>query len=313
MDLSIVIPLLDEEDSVGPLAGSITEAMRVSAVAWEVVLVDDGSTDNTFERIRHIAERDARFRVVKLTKNFGQTAGLKAGIEAARGRVIVTMDGDLQNDPGDIPLLLAKIDEGYDMVAGWRQDRHDRLISRKIPSRVANWLIRKSMGTSIKDNGCALRAYRADVIRTYPLYSEMHRLLPTIMSLNGARIVEMPVRHHARKFGDSKYGLSRTYKVLLDLISVKAVLTFHRSPLFGFGFMAVLLAAIGIAFLAVGLFQMIDTTPTDTVLVYPAAGVLLVSLSIFFGAMGILCDMIYTTGDVRVTRRAMRHTPGHAR
>jgi len=203
MDLSIVIPVHNEEDSVGPLCGAIARAVEPLGYEFETLLVDDGSADGTFDQALQVANQDKRFRIIKLSKNFGQTAALYAGIEHARGDIIVTMDGDLQNDPADIKKFIDELHEGYDVVLGWRDNRQDRLILRKIPSRLANWLVRKVAGTSIRDNGCALRAYRASVIKRFPLYSEMHRLLPTILAVAGARMTQIKVIHHPRKYGTS--------------------------------------------------------------------------------------------------------------
>ena len=231
MDLSVVVPLYNEEDSVRPLYESIRSVLDNLSVDGEMVFVDDGSADSTFSKAAEIADADPRLRVVKFRRNYGQTPAMAAGIDLARGRIIVTMDGDLQNDPRDIPEFLKKIDEGFDIVVGWRFERQDKLVSRKIPSKIANWLIAKVTGVPIKDNGCSLKAYRADVIKHVPLYSEMHRFIPAMASLAGPRIAEIKVRHHARKFGESKYGLSRVYKVLLDLLTIKMIATFSARPL----------------------------------------------------------------------------------
>ncbi|NNE45459.1 MAG: glycosyltransferase family 2 protein [Rhodothermales bacterium] len=304
--ISIVIPLHDEEDSVAPLCRAVTAAMESADVRFETILVDDGSRDQTFARASDVASQDTRFRVVKLNRNFGQTAALKAGFEIAAGDIIVTMDGDLQNDPEDIPMMLQKISEGFDMVVGWRKNRQDSWALRKIPSRIANWLVRKSTGTTITDNGCALRAYRSEVIKRYPLYSEMHRLLPTILAMTGARMAELPVRHHPRQYGRSKYGLARTYKVILDLVALRMILTFHRSPLFGFGISGTVLGLLSMGVLITGFLQLL-TNQGDVSLIYPGIGILLGSLSVSLLTMGILCDMIYVTGDTKM--RPFRNSP----
>ena len=190
MDVSIVVPFYNEEESIAPLCDAVRAVMEKLTYEYEVIMVDDGSIDATFDEALKVAETDERFRVIKLSKNFGQTAALYAGIEHARGEVLITMDGDLQNDPVDIEKFVAKLKEGYDVVLGWRDDRKDRLISRKIPSRMANWLIRRVAETPIRDNGCAMRAYRSSVIKQFPLYSEMHRLLPTLLAVSGAKITQ---------------------------------------------------------------------------------------------------------------------------
>ncbi|RMF52889.1 MAG: glycosyltransferase [Bacteroidetes bacterium] len=217
---------------------------------------------------------------------------------AARGQVIVTMDGDLQNDPEDIGLFLARIDEGYDMVAGWREQRQDRLLSRTIPSRIANWLIRKVMGTPIKDNGCALRAYRAEIIKKFRLYSEMHRLLPTMLALTGASIAQVKVRHHPRRYGHSKYGLSRIYKVLLDMISLKTVLTAFGLPLFGFGISSLCSLTISMVFFLATIRQYMVSGLED-VYIFLGMSMLWGMLGIALFLFGVLCGLVYSKAGFR--------------
>ncbi|NNE35230.1 MAG: glycosyltransferase family 2 protein, partial [Rhodothermales bacterium] len=218
MDVSVVVPLFNEEESIELLYRSITDAVADVLPDYEIIFVDDGSSDDTFELAEQLAGQNPRLKVLKFRRNYGQTPAMAAGIDHARGEIIVTMDGDLQNDPRDIPELVGKIKEGFDIVVGWRFNRQDKLITRKIPSKIANWLIGKVTGVPIKDNGCSLKAYRADTIKHVPLYNEMHRFIPAMASIAGPRIAEIKVRHHSRQFGDSKYGLSRVYKVLLDLM-----------------------------------------------------------------------------------------------
>jgi len=224
---------------------------------------------------------------------------MAAGIDHAQGRLLITMDGDLQNDPGDIPLFLKKIDEGYDIVVGWRFNRQDKLVTRKIPSRIANWLIGKVTGVPIKDNGCSLKAFRADVIKSVPLYSEMHRFIPAMTSLAGARIAEIKVRHHARQFGESKYGLSRIYKVLLDLLSIKTIVSFASRPLLWFGILAIPAAALSAGLLLGSVLELISGTGRFSV---PLAGtgVLFGALAFFLLMGGALGELIYKTGDLKV-------------
>ena len=246
--LSIVVPFYNEQQSITPLHAAIVAAVTPLGVPFEMVFVDDGSKDRTFEVGVELARTDSRVRIVKFRRNYGQTAAMAAGIEHARGEIIVTMDGDLQNDPADIGAFLAKMDEGYDIVVGWRFNRQDKLISRKIPSRIANRLIARVTGVPIRDNGCSLKAYRAVLIKKIPLYSEMHRFIPAVASIAGPRIAEIKVNHHARQFGQSKYGLSRVYKVLLDLLVIKTVTTFTSKPLLWFTLLALPpLVASGIA------------------------------------------------------------------
>jgi glycosyltransferase involved in cell wall biosynthesis len=230
-DLSIIVPLYNEEDNVRPLFEAIAEALAPLPLTAELLLVDDGSQDATFARALELPrDGNPKLRLIKLRRNYGQTAAMAAGIEHARGRILVTMDGDLQNDPRDIPRFLAEIDKGYDLVVGWRKARKDHW-SRVLPSKVANRLIGWITGVPIKDNGCSLKAYRAELIKEIPLYAEMHRFIPAMASLAGARIAEIEVRHHPRRFGRSKYGFSRIYKVLVDLVVIATILDFTRRPM----------------------------------------------------------------------------------
>jgi glycosyltransferase involved in cell wall biosynthesis len=238
MDISIVVPLFNEEDSVEPLFRGIVDVLTSLDREAEVIFVDDGSSDQTFDVARSIATHDRRLKVIKFRRNFGQTPAMAAGIDYAQGSVIIAMDGDLQNDPRDIPEFLAELDKGFDIVVGWRHNRQDKLVTRKIPSRIANWLIGKVTGVPIKDNGCSLKAFRSNVIKEVPLYNEMHRFIPAMASITGAKISEIKVRHHARQFGESKYGLSRIYKVLFDLLVIKTIASFAARPMVWFGFLA---------------------------------------------------------------------------
>ena len=247
MNISVIIPVYNEQDNVGELHERLARVLD-SAVA-EFIFVDDGSTDATFERLREIARRDARVRVIRFRRNFGQTAALSAGIDHARGHIIVPMDGDLQNDPNDIPRLLAKIHEGYDVVSGWRKDRQDSL-RRRLPSVIANRLISWISGVRLHDYGCSLKAYRKDVLENVRLYGEMHRFVPIYASWQGARVTELPVTHHARTRGKSKYGLERTIKVVLDMIVVKFLANYATKPIYvfgGFGMFALFMSAVSFA------------------------------------------------------------------
>src|SRR6516164_5647177 len=246
--LSVIVPFFNEQDNLERLHQAIVGALEPLRISFEMVFVDDGSTDDTIARALAVARADSRVRIVKFRRNYGQTAAMAAGVAHATGAVLVTMDGDLQNDPADIRRLLAKMDEGFDIVVGWRHERQDKLLSRRIPSRIANWIIGKVTGVPIKDNGCSLKAYRAAVIKAIPLYSEMHRFIPAMASIAGPRIAEIKVRHHPRRFGTSKYGLSRVYKVLLDLLVIKTVASFTSRPLLWFALLS--LPALGIAAVA---------------------------------------------------------------
>lgn len=244
-EVSVVIPAYNEEEALPRLLSRLEEVLPELGRPVEVIIVDDGSTDATPEILRQAVKRYPWLRGFILRRNFGQSAALTCGIEAARGKIIVTLDADLQNDPADIPLLLAKLEEGYDVVSGWRKDRQDPWLSRKIPSRVANWLIGRITGVRIHDYGCTLKAYRREVIQGIPIYGELHRFIPVLTDLRGARITEVPVRHYPRRFGKSKYGLSRTYRVLLDLLLMFFFQRFATRPLHFFGLLGLFLSVSG--------------------------------------------------------------------
>ena len=278
---------------------AIVAAVEPLGVPFEMVFVDDGSRDRTAEIATEIARQDPRVVFVKFRRNYGQTPAMAAGIQQARGRVLVTMDGDLQNDPADIALFLAKIDEGNDIVVGWRFNRQDKLITRKIPSRIANWLIGKITGVPIKDNGCSLKAYRGSLIKEIPLYSEMHRFIPAMASIAGPRIAEIKVRHHARQFGQSKYGLSRIYKVLLDLMVIKTVASFTARPLLWFSMLATPLIVLGTVAIGYSLWRWAATDGSRIPLPVAGTGVLLLMSAFILVCGGILGELIYRFGDVR--------------
>lgn len=248
MKISVVVPVYNERDNVPELYGRLTGVLQDSV---EFIFVDDGSTDDTFNVLRELAAEDTRLRVIRFRRNFGQTAALSAGIDHARGEIIVPMDGDLQNDPTDIPRLLAKIDEGYDVVSGWRKNRQDSL-RRRLPSLIANRLISWISGVRLHDYGCSLKAYRRDVLEDVRLYGEMHRFVPIYASWQGARVTEMPVTHHPRTHGKSKYGLERTLKVVLDMIVVKFLANYATKPIYvfgGFGFFALFMSFVTFAWM----------------------------------------------------------------
>ncbi|ACO03050.1 MAG TPA: glycosyltransferase [Persephonella sp.] len=235
IDISVVIPIFDEEENLPLLYEKLKKVLDSLGKEYEIIFVNDGSRDRSWEIIKEFAEKDSHVVGVNFRKNFGQTAAMSAGFETARGEVIITMDGDLQNDPEDIPKLLELIDQGYDIVSGWRKDRKDAFLSRTLPSRIANWLISKVTGVHLHDYGCSLKAYRADVAKQLDFYGEMHRFLPALSKSIGAKITEIPVKHHPRIYGKSKYGISRTFKVLLDLMLVKFLLDYRTKPLRVFG------------------------------------------------------------------------------
>jgi glycosyltransferase involved in cell wall biosynthesis len=244
--LSIVIPVFNEEENIPILADEIRRALEPQGIAYEVVAVDDGSTDGSWSRLEAVRAADPRWILVALRRNFGQTAALSAGFDHARGKVIVPLDGDLQNDPADIPRLLALAAE-YDIVSGWRKNRQDRLLSRRLPSLLANWLISKVTGIRLHDYGCTLKAYRREVVEHLHLYGEMHRFIPAIASWMGITIVEVETHHRPRRFGRSKYGITRTVRVVLDLITVKFLLSFATKPIQVFGMLGMGAVGAGVA------------------------------------------------------------------
>ena len=299
-DLSIIAPLYNEEECVRFLYEAIVRVVDPLQLDHEILFVDDGSKDETFQVARELAERDKRLRVIHFRRNFGQTPAMAAGIDHARGKILITMDGDLQNDPEDIPRFIKKIQEGFDIVCGWREKRQDKLITRKIPSIVANWLIGKVTGVPIRDNGCSLKAYRAEVVKAIPLYSEMHRFIPAMASIAGSRIAQIPVRHHARKYGKSKYGLSRIYKVLLDLLMIKTVVSFASRPMLWFGGMSLLVAfgsLITFAYAIAGW----NRAEGDSLVVLNGTALLLGALAVFLLFAGALGELAYKTGNLKMT------------
>ncbi|HRU66030.1 MAG TPA: glycosyltransferase family 2 protein, partial [Spirochaetota bacterium] len=243
--LSVILPVFNEEESLTLQYKAVSDAVKKLKKTYEIIFVDDGSSDSSYDILKEIASSDKNVRLVRFRRNFGQTAAMAAGIDYSKGEVIVFMDSDLQNEPEDIGKLLEKIDEGYDVVSGWRANRQDKLISRKIPSKIANWLIARVTGVPLHDLGCSLKAYRGEVLRQVNLYGEMHRFIPVHASWIGARITEVPVGHHARQFGKSKYGIKRTFKVLLDLITVKFMGSYSTKPIYIFGGTGIFLLLLG--------------------------------------------------------------------
>jgi len=262
-DLSLVIPVYNEEESLCLLFDTIQQALKPLERAWEVIFVDDGSRDKSLDVLQTLVEKDPEHvRLVVFRRNFGQTAAISAGVDYAQGEIIILLDADLQNDPGDIPLLLAKLDEGYDLVSGWRKDRQDNRLTRTIPSNLANGLISWVTGVHLHDYGCTLKAYRRDALVGFRLYGEMHRFIPVFAHSVGARITELPVRHHSRKFGKAKYGLDRTLKVILDLFTVKFLLDYSHKPIRLFGGAGMLLiSGSGILLLYLFIRRLLENVP----------------------------------------------------
>lgn len=234
-DVSVVVPIYNEVESIPHLLEAIASTLTASELSYEIICVDDGSSDGSAEFLRREAQTRNDLKAVILRRNYGQTAAMSAGFNHALGKAIVTLDADLQNDPVDIPLLLAKLEEGYDLVSGWRKNRQDGALKRLLPSKIANWLIRRTTSVNIHDYGCSLKAYRAELVADMNLYGELHRFLPALAYIEGARITEIPVRHHARRFGQSKYGLSRTFRVLMDLLTILFMKKFLTRPMHVFG------------------------------------------------------------------------------
>lgn len=289
--LSVVVPLFNEQENIPTLYRRLTQSLSSWATRYELLLVDDGSSDGSLETLKEIAEADPAVRVVQLSRNFGQTPAMRAGIDAARGDVIITMDGDLQNDPQDIRRLVEKLDEGYDLVTGWRKNRQDPGITRKLPSKIANWLIRRVTEVRIHDTGCSLKAYRAWLIKGLPLYSELHRFIPAMSSAAGARIAEIPVNHHPRRAGKSKYGLSRTGKVVLDLLMVRMLISCARKPLHWFGTLALSCFVPAMIFAVYALTQLAAPGDNPPGLAWFTVGVLLAWLTVHLLATGIVGEL----------------------
>lgn len=304
VDLSVIVPLYNEEGNVVPLYTALSQELRSLDFNYEMLFVDDGSTDKTFEIAKDIAHTDPNLRVIKFRKNCGQTPAMVAGIDHATGNILVTMDGDLQNDPTDISKLVETIKQGCDIAVGWRYNRQDKLLTRKIPSKVANWLIGKVTGVPIKDNGCSLKAYRAQVIKGVPLYAEMHRFIPAMSSITGARIAEIKVKHHARQHGVSKYGLSRIYKVLLDLLTIKTLVSFTSRPLLWFSMLAVPAALVSVLALSVSVYELTVISPRLSIPI-AGTGVLYGALTVILILGGILAELIYKTGDVKLDKLSL--------
>src|SRR5579864_1254059 len=233
--LSVVIPVHNEERSILPLYDRLTAVLQSVRHPYEILFIDDASTDRSFELLANLVETDARLKVIRLRRNFGQTAALSAGFHEAKGSIVIAMDGDLQHAPEDIPALLAKIDEGYDIASGWRKDRVDNAITRKLPSRLANWLMAKASGVNLRDFGTTFKAYRAEVLKDINLYGELHRFIPALASFYGARVAEVPIRNTPRASGDSHYGLGRTFRVLFDIVTIKFLLKYFTRPMHFFG------------------------------------------------------------------------------
>ena len=296
VELSIVVPVYNETENIEPLVTAVQRVLDAPATpdTWELLIVDDGSTDGTRGRARALARANPRVRLIPLARNFGQTAAMQAGFDAARGRVIVSMDGDLQNDPADIPKLVRKLEEGYDLVTGYRVDRQDTLITRKVPSWIANRIIAWLTGVSIRDNGCSLKAYRRELFDRVVLYSDMHRFIPAMaVATAGARVAEIPVRHHPRQAGRSKYGLSRIWKVLSDLLAIKMISSFRHRPLVMFGLGALVAAALAVVFAVLTLVSVPGGLRTGMAyaFVFPSVVLVWATLAVYLLLLGLIAEV----------------------
>jgi glycosyltransferase involved in cell wall biosynthesis len=294
-ELSVIIPLYNEAENVEPLYAELSAALAETGRSYEVIVVDDGSRDGSFERLKTLHERDPRWRIIRFRRNFGQTAAFSAGFAAALGEIIITSDADLQNDPRDIPKLLTKMAEDFDIVSGWRVDRKEPFLSRRLPSMMANRMISSSTGVELHDYGCSLKAYRREVVKNIHLYGELHRFIPAVASGIGVTVAEIPVNDRARRFGSSKYGISRTFRVFLDLITVRFLLGYSTRPLHVFGGIGLLMAGLGLlfglylTFLKLALGENIGSRPLLLL------AVLLVILGVQTVSMGLLAEMLTRT------------------
>ncbi|MEH1850634.1 MAG: glycosyltransferase family 2 protein [Nostoc sp.] len=294
-DVSVVVPIHDEVESLPLLLEAIASTLASSQISYEIICVDDGSTDGSGDFLKQEAQIRSDLKAVILRRNYGQTAAMAAGFYYAVGKAIVTLDADLQNDPADIPMLLAKLDEGYDLVSGWRQKRQDGAVNRLLPSKIANWLIRRTTSVNIHDYGCSLKAYRPELLADMNLYGELHRFLPALAYIEGARITEVPVRHHARRFGRSKYGIWRTFRVLMDLLTILFMKKFLTRPMHVFGLLGLISmfsgTAIGIylTFVKLALGEMIGNRP----LLILAVLLLVTGVQLF--CFGLLAELLMRT------------------
>lgn len=295
LDLSVVVPIHNEVESLPHLIGAIANTLTAHQLRYEIICVDDGSTDGSAELLRQEAQSRSDLKAVILRRNYGQTAAMAAGFKSANAPVIVTLDGDLQNDPADIPELLAKLHDGYDLVSGWRKNRQDAALTRLLPSKIANWTIGKVTGVTLHDYGCSLKAYRTEIVADMNLYGELHRFLPALAFIEGARIVEIPVRHHARRFGRSKYGLGRTIRVLMDLLTVFFMKKFLTRPMHVFGSFGIISMFLGfvlglyLTILKIGFGQSIGDRP----LLILAVVLLLAGVQLF--SFGLLAELLMRT------------------
>jgi len=293
--LSVVIPVYNEKESIEYLYENLNDVLSKLEKPYEVILVDDGSKDGSFIELKKIHEKNNNFKIIRFRKNFGQTPAMSAGFDYARGEVIITLDADLQNDPADIPILLEKINEGYDIVSGWRINRQDKAISRKLPSKIANWIISRLTKVNIHDYGCTLKAYTRDVVKNVELYGEMHRYIPAVASWMGINVAEVPVRHHSRKFGKSKYGISRTIRVILDIIAIKYLLSYSQKPIQIFGLLGLITCSLGLIItIYLIIMRLFFQTPLSDRPLFTLS-IFMIFIGVQLITMGILAEMIMRT------------------
>lgn len=296
MDISVVVPIYNEVENIPLLHTAITRVMKELGRPYEIILVNDGSRDGSTEALNALSEQDGNVKVIEFRRNYGQTAAMQAGIQAASGEYIVTLDGDLQNDPGDIPMMLAKIEEGYDLVHGWRKKRQDSFLDRKLPSKIANWLISRVTGFPVHDLGCTLKVMRTEIAQELQLFGEMHRFIPILAFWQGARCAEVVTNHHPRRFGTSKYGIGRVSRVILDLMTVKYFIQYVASPMKLFGSIGLLCWMLGLVSGAgtiwLKLQYGIDMTG-NPMLLLGALSAMLGTQFLFLGMLGELCSRIY--------------------
>ena len=295
-NLSLIVPVYNEEENIPLLIEAIRAALEPLPYTWEVVLVDDGSEDSSLQVMTQLAEEySEHLRVVSFRRNFGQTAAIAAGLDYAKGEIIILLDADLQNDPADIPMLLEKLDEGYDLVSGWRKQRQDTYLTRTLPSNLANWLISRVTGVPLHDYGCTLKAYRREVLEGFRLYGEMHRFIPVFAHSVGARITEVPVNHHPRRFGKAKYGLERTLKVVLDLFTVKFLVSYSSKPIYLFGGAGLVLIFVSSAMLLfLGVRRILISTSVLLSPIFPLAIMLLI-MGFQSLLMGLIAELLVRT------------------
>ncbi len=298
MEYSVVVPVMNEEENVTLLYDKLVKALQAMGMPYEIIIVDDGSTDKTFEILEKIRSQDENLKLIKFRRNFGQSAAMGAGFRFARGNIIIAMDGDLQNDPADIPKLVARLAEGYDVVSGWRKNRKDKMIVRKLPSRIANRLIQRLTRVQIHDTGCSLKAYRKEIVKKVRVYGELHRFIPALARIEGAKVGEVVVSHHSRKFGKSKYKITRTFKVVMDLTTLNLLMKYLTNPMHFFGLLGIMFNVFGVMTLLSILYcvGILEYTLEEINVLLSTAFILLAGgfQSFFFG---LLAKIVVQTGD----------------